>query len=475
MGFTTCPSNLEDGAGNVSTINVDLGIVGARDVEIDSLDPNLPFLDLLEADDTGHHNDDNVTNITLLRNPDFAMTSEDRTSNPSDYAHLIAQNLKFRVFDRSEANTEVLIYDSATDATIPGKVDGLTELQLLQKRLSQVLNNPNGLALADGIHNFKLEVEDRAGNISPDFLLNVTIDTAVPAASIDLIDSSDSGIDNQDNITNINAPAFAGISEVGATVRIYANGQLVGVEDVQADGDWEVTVEPLTDGAYDMTVEIEDWAGNIGTAGPLTIQIDTLAPQRPTLDLPTTSDSGMSDVDNITGAADPVPFTVTVDEGENVTTPFDPLTVVIKDGNNVIDTFTSTGGATTRTLALAEGTHLLSVETIDDAGNRSHQSEELVVVIDRAAPADPAAADLLSVADSGTSNRDNLTNKMQPAFSGTVEPNAKVRLLADGEIVGQTVANSDGSWEITSEPLVDGPHNMTLVVEDLPATSTTIK
>ena len=37
--------------------------------------------------------------------------------------------------------------------------------------------------MADGVHDLKLEVEDRAGNISPDFLLPVLIDTVAPTGT----------------------------------------------------------------------------------------------------------------------------------------------------------------------------------------------------------------------------------------------------------------------------------------------------
>ena len=75
-------------------------------------------------------------------------------------------------------------------------------------------------------------------------------------------------------------------------------------------------------------------------------------------------------------------------------------TILIKDGNTVIDTFTSTG-TDVRTLTLAEGSHLLSAEVTDTAGNVSAQSEELVVTVDRTAPTDPGAPDLLASSDTG--------------------------------------------------------------------------
>ncbi|WP_044170107.1 Ig-like domain-containing protein, partial [Kamptonema formosum] len=69
--------------------------------------------------------------------------------------------------------------------------------------------------------------------------------------------------------------------------------------------------------------------------------------------------------------------------------------------------------------------------------------------------------DLLSSSDSGASNTDNITNDSTPTFridalTGTLALVAKVRLYADGQLVGETT--SSNPREITSIPLTDGPH-----------------
>ncbi len=47
-----------------------------------------------------------------------------------------------------------------------------------------------GMTLANGVHNLKLEVEDRAGNISHDFLLQITVDNVTPPVSFGLPDAA---------------------------------------------------------------------------------------------------------------------------------------------------------------------------------------------------------------------------------------------------------------------------------------------
>lgn len=289
-------AEFEDWAGNTDRTDNDAGEQRLR-IEIDTLAPNLPFLDLAEADDTGRHNDDNVTNITNTRNPQFSMTTTDRTADPGLFAHLFEENLKFRIYDRLEASTEVLIYDSATDASVGGKVDGLTDLEFLEKRLSQVLNNPNGTALADGIHNLKLEVEDRAGNISHDFTLNVLIDTTPYRGDGDLHPDSDSGIwgfpaTMTDRITDDKVPSFFGTAEANnlVIVEISSDGGVTYVpagttvavpldgddgfqpRDPEAndnprndfvEGNWRIDTNiNLSDGEHTARFTYEDVAGN---------------------------------------------------------------------------------------------------------------------------------------------------------------------------------------------------------------------
>ena len=201
------------------------------------------------------------------------------------------------------------------------------------------------------------------------------------------------------------------------------------------------------------------------------------------MDLLAADDTGSSDLDNVTARVNDVPFTVTSDIGSEV---------IIKDGNTVIDgPFISTG-SDVRNLTLAEGSHLLSAEATDVAGNVSAQSEELVVTIDRIAPIAPSNVELLTSSDTFDnftttvgqmnpigSDSDGITKLNQPAIIGTGEPNAKVRVLAaqrdpvtgldigPQRLIGEGVVNTDGVWEITVEPLADDYYNLYSIQEDL--------
>ena len=124
---------------------------------IDTIEPNTPLLHLGEASDSGWHDDDNVTHNNTL-----TVTMSDHDANVALHQLLFTDYLKFPIDDRFEESDEILLYDSATDAAVDQvntAGDGFTCLTLVTESLPP---------LADGLHNPKLELEDRAGNMSHD-------------------------------------------------------------------------------------------------------------------------------------------------------------------------------------------------------------------------------------------------------------------------------------------------------------------
>jgi len=330
------------------------------------------------------------------------------------------------------------------------------------------------LTLGNGTHLLSVEVGDANSNVQfQSEELVVTIDRAIPAAptGLDLLTASDTSDPagtsgsvgtNADNITRINQPAIAGTGEPNAKIRIFSGAELVGQGVVNTNGTWEITLEPVADRVHSLTTVQEDLAGNISVASAVVaITVDTLPPQRPTMSL--NLDSGMSAQDNVTNTPNDVNFTLTAEAGSHV---------FVKDGETVLVDFTIVGTMATVALNLVNGIHLLSAESFDAAGNRSVQSDELAVTIDRIAPLTPTAPDLLASSDDGVSSTDNITTKMQPAFSGTGEPNSIVRVFVTDvngftELVGQSVVKTNGIWEFTAEPLDNGIYTVTSELEDV--------
>ena len=297
-GVYSVVAEVEDGLGNTERTQV-------LQLEVDTIAPNTPQLDLLPSDDSGISDQDNVTNSSL---PSFHMA----TLDANDQNHLRAFNFKYRLYVRLDSGIERLVYNSSTDPTFPASAidGGLTSLDNLRREID--------VAIPDGVHNFKLEVEDRAGNISADTLLNVTVDTQLltpdpGVVTLDLTAASDTGMSDRDNVTRIDQPSFTGVAEVGATVYLFANGQLVGSGTVGSDdtdfvpgdslGQWEVTVQHLDDGHYEVLAHVEDVAGNLLRSDSILVEVDSTQPNTPLLDL--LDDTGHSDHDNHYGPAQP--------------------------------------------------------------------------------------------------------------------------------------------------------------------------
>ena len=258
-------------------------------MEVDTYQPNTPFLDLVEASDSGRHNDDNITNDNT---PTLTMTSHD----PNNADHIDPLNFIFRIYDREEATNEVLLYDSLAD------IGDFTALTFLTQTTA---------ALVDNIHNLKLEVEDRAGNISEDFLLDILIDTVAYAGEGDLHPESDSGITGYDatftdHYTNDKLPEFFGTAEAnnlvimeinsgggyfpaGTTVALPLDGddafQPQNPPNAIVEGNWwiQTTIDDadgslLADGEHSVRFTYEDVAGNQTTPAPFTIFVDSEGP-----------------------------------------------------------------------------------------------------------------------------------------------------------------------------------------------------
>ena|GEM_PF-1846826 len=512
----------EDAAGNIGTAETTTTVV------VDTQVPNTPYLDLLN--DTGHSTTDQITGATRLSFLLIGNDTLDGGANPAP------NDIWYRLYWRPGSGAgEVLVYDSLAD------LGGFTSLGQLNVTVSQTLNDPAGTPFPSGSHNFKLEIEDRAGNVSPDFLLQLEIDAGLAGMpTIDLLASSDSGMSSSDNVTAIQAPALSGIAEANSIVRVFARNvatnvvQLVGQGVVGSDlsdvalagttlggvavsgepddglGLWEVTVEPLADAVYDFFAELEDWAGNVVASGTLRVEIDTLTPNTPYLDLVAASDTGRNNADDVTSDTT---LTLTMTSEDRTANPADYSHLIAEnfkyrifvrpDGalgqaeSLIYDSATDGGlvlvnGLTglmflERTMAaLPAGVHNLKLEVEDRAGNISADFL-LTVTID--ATAFLGDVNLAADSDSGVwgyaaTLADRITRDSLPSFFGVAEANNLVTVAIDGVPVGTTVAvpldgnnalqppnppynNIEGNWRIDSQAnLSDGEHSVVVTFED---------
>jgi hypothetical protein len=251
--------------------------------------------------------------------------------------------------------------------------------------------------LTHGVHQLSAVSVDLAGNISQHSpVTTVTIDTQAPQtpAAPRLDASSDSGASQADHVTNISTPQVAGQAEAGATVLLFADGNLVGTTLADGSGAWSITSSALSDGQHRLTVFASDAAGNISAVSDaLGINIDRIALAAPTrLALAPSSEGGAP------ASGQPTDHTPAI-TGQGPA----GATVILLDGSVQVGTGVAdaAGNWSIVSGALADGVHRLTASTVDAAGNVSVPSGELLVTIaTSAAPAalkltiDPAATGL---------------------------------------------------------------------------------
>jgi hypothetical protein len=114
---------------------------------------------------------------------------------------------------------------------------------------------------------------DAAGNTGPSSTQTLTIDQTPPAAP-----STAPTVEGGDTTTDDTTPTLTGSGEVGSTVEIFANGDLLGTATVGDDGNWSFTpAQNLADGSYTFTYTLTDVAGNTSSAlTGLTLTIESL-------------------------------------------------------------------------------------------------------------------------------------------------------------------------------------------------------
>ncbi len=216
--------------------------------------------------------------------------------------------------------------------------------------------------------------------------LNVRVDTIVPPTPIvapDLDSASDTGISSTDNVTRDNTPLFNGTVPANDIVRLFASGVLVGSDTSTSAGTYSITSTLLSDGSRPMQAGFEDLAGNQSNLGTLLgVVIDTVAPASPTVapDLVASSDTGVSNTDNITRDSTPT-FTGTAPGNHVVRL----LSSGVEVGFQQLPLIPPPYNVTSSTLA--DGNRVMTTRFEDIAGNTSPGvSPSLTVQIDTIAP-----------------------------------------------------------------------------------------
>lgn len=312
--------------------------------------------------------------------------------------------------------------------------------------------------LTDGTYTTINAVQtDSALNASPaSGNLTINIDTGVPAApSIpDLLAASDTGISSTDDYTSNATPSFSVTCENGTSVQLYDGASATGSAVTCAGGVATLVAATLSSGTHASIHAVQtDTAGNTSAvSGNISVTIDTTAPAATSApDLTNASDTGSSNIDNITNVTTPS-FTVTCENGASVQ---------LYDGASATGSAgTCSGGVVTLTAAtLSAGTHA-SIHTIqtDVAGNVSPVSGNLSITIDTTADAAPGIPDLTNASDTGSSNTDNITNVTTPSFTVSCVTGSSVQLYDGASATGSAVTCAAGTATVTASALSAGTH-----------------
>ncbi|ATF48494.1 large repetitive protein [Citrobacter werkmanii] len=386
------------------------------------------------------------------------------TDDVADYTGRIDDNGltnddKPKIEGTAEANSQVKIYDNGNLlATVTADLNGNWSY------------TPT-TALAQGAHVFTVTATDAASNTSSATSWKIIVDSIAPTVpAITLINDdvgSIAGNVANNGVTNDKTPTFSGTGEPGSLVTLYDNGLQMRVILIDRTGTWSHSVpanEALSEGTHRFTLTATDAAGNVVTAPPVIITVDTKAPDAPIISS-ATDDVGslQSDLANGGRSDDTLPLL----KGTGVA----DSTITIYDGATPIGTATVTPEGSWSfqvTQPLSEGPHALSAIATDKAGNASSVGN-FTLTIDTTPPAAPVitsaegliGSETKPLANGGSTKSDN------PKLSGTGEPGATITVFDNDVRLGTATVQPNGTWTFTPTLLTDGPHKFTVTATDV--------
>jgi len=146
-------------------------------------------------------------------------------------------------------------------------------------------------------------------------------------------------------------------------------------------------------------------------------------------------------------------------------------TIEIRDGETLIgEVLVGSDGSWSFTpdKALSAGSHSITTRERNANGVVSEPSDPWEFTIDLTAPAkgtiggvfDDTAEPAKAISNGG------LTKDNTPTLTGKAEAGSTVQVWDNGKLLGTTKADKDGNWKFTTPELVDGKHDLSIVVVD---------
>ncbi|HWB47601.1 MAG TPA: Ig-like domain-containing protein [Stellaceae bacterium] len=292
---------------------------------------------------------------------------------------------------------------------------------------------PTGLA--DGVHT--LTARETTGGGTGTASLSFTLDTTVPVVAI----TSSGGLTNQATQTITGTVSDANLA-ASPTITLFDNGTLVGTT-TASGGAWSTSVVLPGEGANDITAQASDLAGNTGTSSTDGLVLDTILPV-----VSITSSGGLTNqaTQTITGTV------------SDANLPAHP-TITLFDNGTSIGTTTASGGAWSASIALSkDGTHNITAQAGDLAGNTGTSSID-GLVLDTILP-------VVAITSSS-----GLTNQATQTITGTVSDanlaaSPTITLFDNGTSIGTTTA-SGGAWSASVVLPGEGANDITAQATDL--------
>ncbi len=316
--------------------------------------------------------------------------------------------------------------------------------------------------LALGTKNIGVMATDASGTQGNIALFTYILAQTPTPTSLTLQPTSDSGISNTDNYTNVTAPFFnVGGVLPNSTVLLFQGGVVVNTVNTSAGGVVAIQAPgPLRpDGVYSFTAEqsVDYGTASANTSLPTgadAITIDTatpVAPNQAVLDANSRPPGSLPDHTN-----NPRPTFDVSGLANNV------AQLELFRGGTLINTVTIQSSAppnfTAGTYKISDpntepnGTYVYTTEQIDLAGNVSAMSPGFTVYINTTPPVSPLSVALDPGSDTGLPNHPNVTSDNRPFFDvNGVNPNSLVNLYQGGVLVN-SVATVTGGTVLIQDP-----------------------
>ncbi|WP_240915836.1 Ig-like domain-containing protein, partial [Metapseudomonas otitidis] len=253
------------------------------------------------------------------------------------------------------------------------------------------------------------------------------------------------------------------------TIIINDNGTKIGEVEVGEDGTWEFTPETdLGDGDHGISVIIQDPAGNQSEpSDEWVITVDTQAPEAPAIG------SVIDDVGTKTGE---LVSGETTDDSQptiNGTAEAGAIVELFDNGVKIGQTQANEQGEWSYTpeKPLASGSHAITVQATDAAGNVSAQSPAFDFVL--LAPNAPVPPAINSVIDDvgtiqGPLQKNDATDDARPTLNGSAAPGVVISVYSNGVPLGTTTSDAQGQWSFTpGKDLPEGLNNLSVTATDL--------